>query len=363
MPGSEFPGVYVPESFSNGPTIEGVSTSVAAFLGFAEAGPFTPTPVGFFDEYLEQFGGYSVPGFLPTAVQAFFANGGQQCWVLRLPAPPVDVTDTLAQLQPIPGISLVCCPEEHNVPGMTAALVQHCEQMRYRMAILAAPEGSVLAGCPPPEAQSANAAYYAPWILAENPAGGPAITVHPGGHVAGAIVANDLARGVSKAPANLSIADALALERNLTQQEQADLILRGINPLRSLPGRGNVIWGARTTSNDPQWKYINVRRYLLYLEQSIDTGTQWTVFEPNGEPLWTKLQQVIENFLLSEWRNGALCGSKPDQAFFVRCDRTTMTQDDIDSGRLVCLVGVAPIRPAEFVVFRIGQWTANGTST
>lgn len=112
-------------------------------------------------------------------------------------------------------------------------------------------------------------------------------------------------------------------------------------------------------SADPEWKYINIRRYVAYLEQSIDQGTRWAVFEPNGEALWADVRRMIEDFLLNEWRSGALLGDKPEKAYFVRCDRTTMTQDDLDNGRLVILIGVAPLKPAEFVIFRIGQWTAD----
>jgi phage tail sheath protein FI len=133
----------------------------------------------------------------------------------------------------------------------------------------------------------------------------------------------------------------------------------GINALRFFEGRGNRVWGARTASSDPEWKYVNVRRLFMYLERSIDTSTQWAVFEPNGPRLWANLTYAIEDFLRNEWKNGALLGAKPEEAYFVRCDRTTMTQNDLDNGRLICLIGVAPVRPAEFVIFRIGQWTAD----
>jgi phage tail sheath protein FI len=119
------------------------------------------------------------------------------------------------------------------------------------------------------------------------------------------------------------------------------------------------VWGARTTSSDPEWKYVNVRRYFACLEHSIDKGTQWAVFEPNGEPLWKKIANAISDFLFAAWRGGRLLGDKPETAFFVRCDRTTMTQQDLDAGRVVATVGVAPVRPAEFVIIRIGQWTAD----
>jgi hypothetical protein len=133
----------------------------------------------------------------------------------------------------------------------------------------------------------------------------------------------------------------------------------GINCFRFFEGRGYRLWGARTISSDPEWKYISVRRYFAYLEHSVDKGTQWAVFENNNEALWANIRRTVEDFLFNEWRSGALMGSKPEEAFFVRCDRSTMTQNDLDNGRLICLVGVAVVKPAEFVIFRIGQWTAD----
>ena len=133
----------------------------------------------------------------------------------------------------------------------------------------------------------------------------------------------------------------------------------GINCFRFFEGRGYRLWGARTISSDPEWKYVNLRRYFIYLEHSIDRGTQWAVFEPNGERLWANVRRTVEDFLFTEWMNGALLGDKPEKAFFVKCDRSTMTQNDIDNGRLVCLIGVAVVKPAEFVIFRVGQWTAD----
>jgi Bacteriophage tail sheath protein len=132
-----------------------------------------------------------------------------------------------------------------------------------------------------------------------------------------------------------------------------------INVLRYLDGRGNRVWGARTITSDPEWKYVNVRRYFLFLERSIDRGTQWCVFENNGPLLWANVRRTIEDFLFNEFKSGHLLGTKPEEAYFVRCDRTTMTQNDLDNGRLVCLIGVSPLRPAEFVIFRIGQKTAD----
>ncbi len=391
MPDFKAPGVYVENVNPGLRPIQGVSTTVTAFPGFAEKGPFTPALIKSLSEYKASFGGFAVNGVLPYAVQGFFQNGGACCYVLRLPSPnpplnranvagpaivtpraagvipspkltpvaPIDASKALAPLEELDDISIVCCPDEHSVAGMTAALVAHCEELRYRIAVLAAPLGSDLTAAPPPEAQSSYAAYYAPWVRVANPNGGAAISVHPGGHIAGAMVAYDAQRGVYKAPANLRIAGIVGLERQITDQQQSVLNPRGVNVLRNFPGRGNLIWGARTTSTDPERKYINVRRYFIYLEKSIQKGTQWVVFEPNGEELWANVKQTIENFLFNEWKSGALPGNKPDQAYFVRCDRTTMTQDDLDNGRLICLIGVAPLKPAEFVIFRIGQWTAD----
>lgn len=165
-----------------------------------------------------------------------------------------------------------------------------------------------------------------------------------------------------QSPANEVVRSAVGFERTITTADQEMLNPAGVNCLRYFAGRGYRVWGARTASSDPEWKYVNVRRYFIYLEHSIDRGTQWAVFEPNDEPLWANVRRTITDFLHQEWTRGALLGQKPEEAFFVRCDRTTMTQDDLDHGRLVCLIGVAAIKPAEFIIFRIGQWTADRKS-
>ena len=155
---------------------------------------------------------------------------------------------------------------------------------------------------------------------------------------------------------------AIGLETSIDKSEQEVLNPEGINCFRAFAGRGIRLWGARTASSDPVWKYVNLRRYFAYVEHSIDKGTQWAVCEPNGERLWRNIRQTVEDFLLVQWRDGALLGAKPEEAYFVRCDRTTMTQNDLDNGRLICLIGVAPVKPAEFVIFRIGQWTGDAKS-
>jgi phage tail sheath protein FI len=180
--------------------------------------------------------------------------------------------------------------------------------------------------------------------------------------VAGIYARNDTEHAVFKAPANEVVRLAIDFEQRLNKGQQDVLNPQGVNCFRFFPGRGFLLWGARTISDDPEWKYISVRRYFAYLEHSIDRGTQWVVFENNGPQLWDNVRRTIEDFLLNEWKMGGLLGDKPEQAYFVRCDRSTMTQNDLDNGRLVCLIGVAVVKPAEFVIFRIGQWTAPTTS-
>jgi hypothetical protein len=263
----------------------------------------------------------------------------------------------LAAFEEVDEIAIVCVPDEVNIDGLTQAVVDHCANMGDRFAVLQAPQS---AGDPSellPPVDSSYAAFYFPWIQVMDPETNRRKLVPPGGHVAGIYARTDTERGVYKAPANEVVRGAMALQLNLTTGDQDILNPRGINCIRSFRGRGIRVWGARTTSSDPLWRYVNVRRLFLYLEESIDESTQWVVFEPNDQKLWARVRQTVRNFLTTEWRNGALMGTTPEEAFYVRCDRTTMTQDDIDSGRLIVEIGVAPVKPAEFVIFRITQWT------
>jgi phage tail sheath protein FI len=240
-------------------------------------------------------------------------------------------------------------------------LISHAEQLRYRFAILDSGDRQSM-----PDVQSLRsklnssyAALYYPWVRILDPVSATPIDLPPSGFVAGIFVRKDLKGAINQAPANEVVVLATGFEQTLTDAQQAVLNPAGINCFRSFPGRGNLLWGARTISSDPDWKYVNVRRYLTYLEQSIDEGTQWVVFEPNNETLWTNVRRTITDFLYNEWISGRLMGTRQEQAFFVKCDSTTMTQDDINNGRLVCVIGSAVIKPAEFVIFRIGQWTAD----
>jgi phage tail sheath protein FI len=206
---------------------------------------------------------------------------------------------------------------------------------------------------------STYAALYYPWVKVLDPITRAPIALPPSGFVTGIYARNDVERAVYKAPANEVVRLALGFEVTLNKSQQDVLNPEGVNCFRFFEGRGNRLWGARTISSDPEWKYVNLRRYFAYLEHSIDKGTQWAVFEPNGERLWANVRRTVEDFLFNEYQNGALLGDRPERAFFVKCDRSTMTQNDLDNGRLVCLIGVAPLRPAEFVIFRIGQWTGD----
>lgn len=240
-------------------------------------------------------------------------------------------------------------------------LISHCERMRYRIAVLDAPDGQAISEIRQfrGRVDSTHAALYYPWVTTLNPLTGDEINLPPSGFVAGIYARNDVEKGVHKAPANEVVRLAIGFEAMLNKAQQDVLNPEGINCFRFFDGRGYRLWGARTVSSDPEWKYVNLRRYFAYLERSIERGTQWAVFENNSDPLWANIRSTVEDFLFNEWKSGRLLGEKPEEAYFVRCDRSTMTQNDLDNGRLICLVGVAPVRPAEFVIFRIGQWTAD----
>ena len=256
-----------------------------------------------------------------------------------------------------------------DVEGMQAvqlAMIAHCELMGDRVAILDPPPGLNAqqirewrvdkAGY-----DSKQAALYWPWVKVFDPASGQNIFVPPSGHLAGVWARSDAGRGVHKAPANEVLRGVVSLELNITKSEHDLLNPEGINCIRSFPGRGVRVWGARTLSSDPAWRYLNVRRLFNYLEKSILDGTDWVVFEPNDEALWAKIRRTIASFLVMEWRKGSLFGSTPAQAFYVKCDHETNPAEAVDLGQVICEIGVAPVKPAEFVVFRLSQFSG-GTS-
>lgn len=253
------------------------------------------------------------------------------------------------------------------VPGVTdpnvqLSLVAHCENLASRFAVLDLPR----------EAKKIDdivshrdmfdsnyAALYHPWLTVFDPLDKRNLAIPPSGSVMGIYARSDNERGVHKAPANEVVRACVGLDCQFNKEEQDILNPKGVNLIRTFPGMGIRVWGARTASSDSTWKYINVRRLFIFIEESIKANTNWAVFEPNDETLWVRVQRTISVFLTGLWRNGSLAGTSAEEAFFVNVDRTTMSQDDIDNGRLICVIGVAPVKPAEFVIFRITQKTGD----
>lgn len=517
MPEYLSPGVYIEEAETGIRPIEGVSTSTAGFLGLTERGPTTPRFVTGFEQFQRIYGGFIDEAFLPYAVDGFFRNGGQRCYIGRVVKKdakeaeisvgnatftvkgpgdwgkhvgirvedgsldknlfkliiaywnqtdfPTNITDEkqlrnalslaatngrleifdnlsvdptssnyylpkitgasdlikevknlstrptsnpnngepwfavttaednlegstlekeqflggldaitkkrtgLAAFKEIEEISIISVPDLYQLKNndkekeVINAVIEQCEELKYRFAVL---DGVQTVPDPQTDLKrnlnSKYAAIYSPWIRVFDPLTNTLKSIPPSGHIAGIYARSDQQRGVHKAPANEIVRGAMELEFNFTKGEQDILNPYGVNLIRSFPGRGLLLWGARTTATDTLWKYINVRRLLIYLEESIDKGTQWVVFEPNNERLWARVKSTLSAFLTRVWRDGALMGTKPEEAFFVKIDRTTMTQDDIDNGRLIIHVGVAPVKPAEFVIIRFAQ-VASGSET
>lgn len=272
------------------------------------------------------------------------------------PSAPPGKRTGLTAFKEVDEISLLCAPNENDIVGLNSALVQQCEILKDRFAILQADQSADSPGKLTPPLDSKYASFNYPWIKIVDPVSGSEKVIPPGGHIAGIYARSDAERGVHKAPANEIIRGALKIQFPVTTGDQDMLNPRGVNCIRSFPGRGIRLWGARTTSSDPAWKYINIRRLFIFLEESIEESTQWVVFEPNDQKLWARVKQSITDFLTRVWKDGALMGVTPEEAFFVKCDETTMTPDDIDNGRLIILIGVAPVKAAEFVIFRISQW-------
>ncbi|WP_345984450.1 methylated-DNA--[protein]-cysteine S-methyltransferase [Sulfurimonas sp. HSL-1656] len=370
------PGIYVEAMATGASPIAGVSTATAGFVGVAALPNRRGAAVLItsWREFTDTYGRYSddTPWLAP-ALQSFFANGGQRCYVVNV-EDHNSLCSGLTALEQVDEVGIVCIPGASTYE-VQSAVIAHCEAAGDRFCILDSIAGADVATVRAQKSRLGSekgiGALYYPWIVmgveTVDSDGNPVTEtkpVPPSGAVAGIYARIDGKRGVFKAPANALVNGAAALERGITQNEQALLNPEGINCILSFPGRGILVWGARTIAPPgSEWKYVNVRRFLFYLEESIDKGTRWAVFEPNGEPLWSQVEGAVSNFLYAEWRKGALRGVKPEEAFFVRCDRTTMTQDDVDNGRLVVEIGAAAVRPAEFVVFRIGQWTAGRNDT
>jgi Bacteriophage tail sheath protein len=350
------PGVYVEEVSYRAKSIDGVETSTAAFIGRARAGPPEPVRVTSFFEYERLFGPVDRERTLGHAVRAFFQNGGSRTWVVRVPDTD-PLSGGLEPLEEVRDVGLLCLPGETDAEILRRAL--DLAERRGMFLIADAmdldPQAAVrIAHALANEKGARNGALYWPTLLAEDRDGAERV-LPPSGAVAGVYARVDGSRGVWKAPGNGIVLGAQRTAADVNDVDAEELADAGVNAIRAFRGRGIRVWGSRTLASDTEWKYVNVRRLVVFLERSLDRGTQWTVFEPNDEPLWAQVRAAAGVFLNDLWRQGAFAGGSPREAFFVRCDRSTMTQDDIDRGRLVLEIGIAPVRPAEFVIIRIAR--------
>ncbi len=260
-------------------------------------------------------------------------------------------------------VALVAAPGKTDVQTCKK-IYEHCERNHFRFAVIDCPpsRGDAAQLDPRNDMNTQYAAFYYPWLYVSDLRTGARKKVPPSGHVLGLYARTDINRGVWKAPANDGLSGVFDLEYYVDTGTQEVLNPRGVCAIRRFPGRGILVWGARTLSDNALWKYVSVRRLFIFIEHSIYEGTQWVVFEPNDERLWARVADTVRLFLRTQWRNGALMGATEDEAFTIACNRTTMTQDDILNGRLICRIGIAPVRPAEFVVFQIYQNTVEARS-
>ncbi len=408
MPNYLTPGVYVEEVSSGPRPIEGVGTSCAAFLGFAPdlaAYPHEPRAINNWSQFIKEFANVKEPEstHLARAVYAFFENGGTRCFIVNLGKNGLlagrvvgGQRQGVAALEEVDEVAIVAAPGFTD-PSSYDAVLTHCEKMKDRVAVLDSPEeipqlellanvateevkppatrarGAAAAADPATPADPARpkptglkpraspggfGAVYAPWITVRDPLDPTQlINAPPSGAVAGIYARTDGTRGVHKAPANEIVRGALNVAYRITKEDQGNLNQAGVNCIRFFPTDGIRIWGARTLADDPQWRYVNVRRLFNMVEESISRSTRWVVFEPNDQTLWKSIKRDVGAFLTRLWRDGALMGATPDQAFFVKCDEETNPPDVIDAGMVVTLIGIAPVKPAEFIVFKIGQHT------
>ncbi|MBP2406151.1 tail sheath protein [Streptomyces netropsis] len=326
---------------------------------------------------------------LAEAVYGFFANGGTSCYVVGFLNPDAAVPEAglggnaeqrtgLDGLETVPEVTMVAVPSlwdmtvaateteappDPNLPtgkSLIGKVVAHCTAQRNRLAVVDAPPKLLVeplktfVGDSSDSDDAAFTAMYYPWVKVPGVDGVPR-TVPPSGHLAGVWARTDAERGVFKAPANQNLRGVLDLPILLSDDQNGELNDKGVNCLRVFPGRGLLVWGARTRSSSRDWRYLNVRRLVSFLSDSIRQSSTWAVFEPNDDRLWATLRHSVTSFLTDQWRQGALLGRTPDEAFYVICDRTNNTSATIDAGQVICDIGVAPVRPAEFVQFTITQ--------
>ncbi len=309
-----------------------------------------------------------LPASLPDDLAATALAGGADEDLTALT--DADFLDALATLEQIDDVNLISCPDRISTP-VQQALVSHCELLGDRFAVLDTPAGLPLFGASSIDehrngldSTRGYAGLYYPWLRVRPVGSGDPILVPPSGHVCGIIARSDLTRGVHKAPANENVNGAVGVERAMSDIDQGQINLRGINALRVFSTGGRVVlWGARTTATDRNWQYVNIRRLFLYLEESIEEGIRWAVFEPNNLGLWQKLKRTISEFLTRAWRDGALFGATPEDAFYVRIDEILNPFSEQALGRLHIEIGARPSYPAEFIIVRIGIWQGGSEIT
>ncbi|MEX2382154.1 MAG: phage tail sheath C-terminal domain-containing protein [Opitutales bacterium] len=401
MPNYSAPDIYVEEVAGGARPIEAVGTSTAGFVGI------TPDPDAYVNEaravnnwsrfirdYCKE---ESESTALSHAVYGFYANGGTRCYVVNV-GPRGSIAGGgrnragLDLLEQVDEVAIVAAPGYTDAASYDA-LLSHCERLENRVAILDAPEkveessrltevavaksekpGKEPAaaseegqrpstGLRPRQSDGGYGAFYFPWIRMRDPmASNKMVDVAPSGHIAGIWARTDAVRGVHKAPANELVRGALNLSYQLTRAEQGELNQAGVNCIRLFHREGIRVWGARTVAaGSSEWRYLNVRRLFNMIKESIALNTRWIVFEPNDYSLWKSIRRDISAFLTRLWRDGALMGRTPEEAFFVKCDAETNPPEVIDAGQVVTLIGIAPVKPAEFIIFRISQKQAGAS--
>lgn len=399
------PGVYIEDLPSRGARpIESVATSVLAIVGLynsttpitkvgtteaqTDPRPNQPILVTNWSQFTQTYGGLDQQppiGYLHQAMYGYFLNGGRQAYIVGLPISPADAAGTITAemfkqgintLEAYEEITLLVCPDLFRVFApepksgveVQKAMVEHCKKMKDRIAILDMPNGQDVSGAKTwleteLKVDDKYAAIYYPWLKVTNTGLANPPDVPPSGHIAGVYARVDSERGVHKAPANEVVRGATGLMYNATRNDQETLNPARVNCIRTFPGQGIRIWGARTLSSDAQWQYINVQRLFANIEDSIIQNTRWVVFEPNDPILWAAIRRDISAYLMRLWHQGALFGSTPEEAFYVKCDAETNPPEVIQAGYCVIEVGIAPVRPAEFVVIRIGQWDGSTSAS
>jgi uncharacterized protein len=401
MPNYLAPDIYIEEVAGGARPIQAVGTSTAGFIGEAPNAAARPNEAVAINNWLQFMREFAADGSKSTplshAVYGFFQNGGQRCYIVNVgKGQPIGGGGPnragIDVFEPIDEIAIVAAPGYTDANSYDAVLT-HCEKLKDRVAILDAPEvvsdlnsltqvatASVKgptsdggagsrkdtspAGLRARQSDGGFGAFYFPWITVRDPlSAADLVNVPPSGHLAGIWARSDATRGVHKAPANEVVRGALNITYLLTREEQGLLNQVGVNCIRFFGREGIRVWGARTLADgSSEWRYLNVRRLFNMIEESIVTSTRWIVFEPNNESLWKSIRGDITAFLTRVWRDGALMGRTPEEAFFVKCDAETNPPDTVDAGMVVTLIGIAPVKPAEFIVFRISQY-AGGVET